>query len=88
MFRTAALRASSAGSSGGSSSRWYQPSHGFHPHQPSALHRYSAKILGASMWFFIFYRAKQDGAVMLGLKHPWDGHEHHDSHGEHGESHH
>ncbi|KAM0790762.1 hypothetical protein ACM66B_004612 [Microbotryomycetes sp. NB124-2] len=27
---------------------------------------------GASMWFFIFYRARQDGAVLLGLKHPWD----------------
>ncbi|KAK4050773.1 hypothetical protein OIV83_003194 [Microbotryomycetes sp. JL201] len=26
----------------------------------------------ASMWFFIFYRARQDGAVLLGLKHPWD----------------
>ncbi|KAK0520462.1 hypothetical protein OC834_003857 [Tilletia horrida] len=87
MFRTAVMRAS-AGSSG-SSSRWYQPAHGFHPHQPSALHRWSAKVLGASMWFFIFYRAKQDGAVLLGLKHPWDGHDHHHGdHDEHGEGHH
>lgn len=31
---------------------------GFHPHPPSLLHRGLAKALGASMWFFIFYRAR------------------------------
>ncbi|KAG7562764.1 hypothetical protein FFLO_01825 [Filobasidium floriforme] len=34
------------------------------------------------MWFFIFYRARQDGAALLGLKHPWDGHGH--GHGDDG----
>ncbi|OXG81899.1 hypothetical protein C348_03257 [Cryptococcus neoformans Gb118] len=51
---------------------------GFHPHPPSLLHRGLAKALGASMWFFIFYRARQDGPALLGLRHPWDGHGHGD----------
>ena len=38
---------------------------GFHPHQPAFKHRWGAKLLGATMWFWIFYRAKQDGAVLL-----------------------
>lgn len=28
-------------------------------------YRVGAKLLGASMWFFIFYRARQDGPVLL-----------------------
>nr|XP_031861926.1 uncharacterized protein CI109_002756 [Kwoniella shandongensis]KAA5528998.1 hypothetical protein CI109_002756 [Kwoniella shandongensis] len=55
---------------------------GFHPHPPSFLHRGLAKGLGAGMWFFIFYRARQDGAALIGLRHPWDGHGHGDAHGE------
>ncbi|KDN43007.1 hypothetical protein K437DRAFT_257678 [Tilletiaria anomala UBC 951] len=75
-------------SSTGSSSRWYAPKFGFHPHQPSLKHRAGATILGATMWFWIFYRARQDGPVLLGLRHPWDGHHgHHDDHA-HGEGHH
>lgn len=50
---------------GASSSRWYRPIPGFHPHQPAFKHRWGAKLLGATMWFWIFYRAKQDGAVLL-----------------------
>ncbi|RSH76548.1 uncharacterized protein EHS24_005537 [Apiotrichum porosum] len=53
---------------------------GFHPHAPSLLHRGLAKTLGAGMWFFIFYRARQDGAALLGLRHPWDHGDHHDEH--------
>ncbi|KAN0061172.1 hypothetical protein ACQY0O_006907 [Thecaphora frezii] len=60
------------------SSRFYTPLHNFHPHQPAFKHRWGAKLLGATMWFWIFYRAKQDGPVLLGLRHPWDGHGHHD----------
>ncbi|KEF61754.1 uncharacterized protein A1O9_03324 [Exophiala aquamarina CBS 119918] len=40
------------------------------PQRP--LYRFAATGLGAAMWFFLFYRAKQDGAALLGLKHPWD----------------
>ncbi|BGP42073.1 hypothetical protein JCM10450v2_006159 [Rhodotorula kratochvilovae] len=48
------------------------PAGGFHPHLPGLGYRLGAKFLGASMWFFLFYRARQDGAVLLGWKHPWD----------------
>ncbi|ETW80631.1 hypothetical protein HETIRDRAFT_45277, partial [Heterobasidion irregulare TC 32-1] len=60
---------------------------GFHPHLPGFKHKFLAKALGASMWFFIFYRARQDGAKLLGLRHPWEGHGHgHEHHTE--EAHH
>ncbi|OAP56696.1 hypothetical protein AYL99_08808 [Fonsecaea erecta] len=36
------------------------------------FYRFCATGLGAAMWFFLFYRAKQDGPALLGLKHPWD----------------
>ncbi|TVU07560.1 hypothetical protein EJB05_40921 [Eragrostis curvula] len=42
-------------------------------------HTVAGKGLCAVMW------AKQDGAVLLGLRHPWDGHDDH-SHG-HGHEH-
>ncbi|KAF8342157.1 uncharacterized protein EI90DRAFT_2904581, partial [Cantharellus anzutake] len=48
----------------------------FHPHLPGRGYQFLAKGLGAAMWFFIFYRAKQDGLKLLGA-HPW-------GHGEHG----
>ncbi|VVT54297.1 uncharacterized protein SAPINGB_P004005 [Magnusiomyces paraingens] len=41
-------------------------------------HRFISKFLGATMWFWIFYRVREDGGVILGLRHPW----------EHGSSHH
>ena len=31
---------------------------GFHPHPPALRYRVLSQLLGASMWFFIFYRAK------------------------------
>ncbi|EJD03093.1 uncharacterized protein FOMMEDRAFT_86278, partial [Fomitiporia mediterranea MF3/22] len=49
---------------------------GFHPHLPGLGYQLLAKGLGASMWFFIFYRARQDGAKLLGLSHPWEHHGH------------
>ncbi|KAI5819856.1 hypothetical protein BZA77DRAFT_240620 [Pyronema omphalodes] len=36
------------------------------------LYRVSATLLGASMWFWVMYRMKKDGAVLFGMKHPWD----------------
>ncbi|ORY71271.1 uncharacterized protein BCR38DRAFT_479780 [Pseudomassariella vexata] len=41
------------------------------PHVPG-IYRFTATALGASMWFFLMYRAKKDGPVLLGWKHPWD----------------
>ncbi|KAI9291854.1 hypothetical protein K502DRAFT_368101 [Neoconidiobolus thromboides FSU 785] len=52
----------------------------------SRPHLYLAKFMGATMWFWIFYRMKQDGPVLFGLRHPWDGHGHGHGHG-HGSSH-
>ncbi|KAI5845095.1 hypothetical protein DFP73DRAFT_42758 [Morchella snyderi] len=46
--------------------------HPIHIHPVRPLYAISAKLLGASMWFWLMYRAKKDGAVLLGLKHPWD----------------
>ncbi|KAK0485835.1 hypothetical protein IW261DRAFT_1330062, partial [Armillaria novae-zelandiae] len=31
---------------------------GFNPHLPGFKHNFLAKALGATMWFFIFYRAR------------------------------
>ncbi|RUS26566.1 hypothetical protein BC938DRAFT_470598 [Jimgerdemannia flammicorona] len=61
----------------------------FHPHPPTLTYRWTSKLLGASMWFFIMYRAKQDGPVLLGWRHPWDGHGHghSDEHAHHEEHH-
>ncbi|GAQ82930.1 hypothetical protein KFL_001290210 [Klebsormidium nitens] len=42
----------------------------------------------ALMWFWILYRAKEDGAVFLGLRHPWDHHAHgHSANHDDGHSH-
>lgn len=45
--------------------RWYRPVYGFNPHKPAFKHRFMSKALGGIMWFWIFYRAKQDGPVLL-----------------------
>ncbi|KAJ0636787.1 hypothetical protein HanOQP8_Chr17g0666071 [Helianthus annuus] len=40
-------------------------------------------LIGIVPWrFWILYRAKQDGPVVLGWRHPWEGHGH-----EHGDEH-
>jgi len=56
---------------------------GFNPHLPGTKYQFLAKALGATMWFFIFYRAREDGPKLLGLRHPWEGHGHDDGHAEH-----
>ncbi|KIY67752.1 hypothetical protein CYLTODRAFT_325618, partial [Cylindrobasidium torrendii FP15055 ss-10] len=43
----------------------------FHPHLPGFKYQFLAKGLGATMWFFIFYRARQDGAAKLLGEHPF-----------------
>ena len=43
------------------------------------------EFVGTVAWLWIFYRFRQDGAVLLGLSHPWEhGHDDHDSHSDHG----
>lgn len=36
------------------------------------FYRYTSKILGATMWFWILYRAKTDYPVWLGMKLPFE----------------
>lgn len=43
------------------------------PHVDPVL-KWSSKFLGALMWFYIFYRVKEDGPVMFGLKLPFESH--------------
>ncbi|KAJ8588496.1 hypothetical protein M405DRAFT_250264 [Rhizopogon salebrosus TDB-379] len=38
---------------------------GFNPHLPGFRYQFLAKTLGATMWFFIFYRAREDGPKLL-----------------------
>ncbi|CAM6068747.1 unnamed protein product [Sphagnum tenellum] len=52
-------------------------------HTTKGWHSRVGKGMCAMMWFWILYRAKQDGAVVLGWRHPWDhphGHGHAESH--------
>ncbi|KAJ3525900.1 hypothetical protein NM688_g8334 [Phlebia brevispora] len=58
---------------------------GFHPHLPGFKYKFLATTLGATMWFFIFYRARKDGAKLLGA-HPW-GHGDDHSHSEQAQHH-
>ncbi|GJJ73855.1 hypothetical protein EMPS_06213 [Entomortierella parvispora] len=38
---------------------------GFHPHMPATRYSAVAKVLGASMWFWVMYKAKEEGPVVL-----------------------
>lgn len=43
------------------------------PHVPAYV-KWSSKLLGATMWFWIMLRIKEDGPVMFGLKLPFEHH--------------
>ncbi|CAG8494748.1 3612_t:CDS:2 [Dentiscutata heterogama] len=51
--------------------------HGFP--QPGRGYVFVSKLLGASMLFWMLYRGKKDGPVLLGLRHPWEHHGHHEN---------
>uniref|UniRef100_A0A7S2KLZ2 Uncharacterized protein n=1 Tax=Leptocylindrus danicus TaxID=163516 RepID=A0A7S2KLZ2_9STRA len=71
--RTAALQTTQKRSMGGGS----HP-----PFTVSEWHTKGGEAIGFVMWMWIFYRAKQDLPVVLGLRHPWDhveGDDHHDA---------
>lgn len=40
--------------------------------QAGPFYRYAAIGLGATMWFWMFYRAKHDWKHWVGIEHPWD----------------
>ena len=61
------------------------PPAGFHAPHVNPVHQRIGVTLGAIMWFWVFYRAREDGPVVLGWRHPWD---HGEAHGvAHGEAH-
>ncbi|POW18718.1 hypothetical protein PSHT_05537 [Puccinia striiformis] len=51
---------------------------GFNPPMPTLWQKTASKLLGATMWFFMFYRIREDGAQVFLGRHPWD----HGSHGD------
>ncbi|XP_039055722.1 NADH dehydrogenase [ubiquinone] 1 beta subcomplex subunit 2-like, partial [Hibiscus syriacus] len=52
-------------------------------HHPKRWHVVTGKGLCDVMWFWVMYRAKLDGPVVLGWRHPWEGHDDHSySHGD------
>ncbi|PCH43911.1 hypothetical protein WOLCODRAFT_153965 [Wolfiporia cocos MD-104 SS10] len=57
----------------------------FKPSLPAFRYKFLATTVGATMWFFIFYRIRKDGAVKLLGHHPWDAHG--NGHDEHGHGH-
>jgi hypothetical protein len=38
----------------------------------SPIHHALGEAFGVVMWLWIFHRARHDGPVVLGLRHPWD----------------
>mmetsp|Transcript_26793 Transcript_26793/g.61681 ORF Transcript_26793/g.61681 Transcript_26793/m.61681 type:complete len:95 (-) Transcript_26793:285-569(-) len=46
----------------------------------SEVHTFWGEAFGFVMWFWIFYRFKEDGKVLLGICHPWENHPHDDHH--------
>lgn len=36
--------------------------------------KWASKFLGATMWFYIFYRIKEDGPVLFAQKLPFEHH--------------
>ncbi|TIB16305.1 hypothetical protein E3P89_00310 [Wallemia ichthyophaga] len=48
-------------------------------HAPPAFHRFASTALGASMWFWVFYKARQDLPHMLGWHLPFE-HDHDEEH--------
>ena len=47
--------------------------HPIHVHPARPFYRVSAKLLGASMWFFLMYRAKKDGVSISLALWGWGG---------------
>jgi hypothetical protein len=40
--------------------------------QLSPVHKMWGEAFGVVCWLWIFHRARQDGDVFLGYRHPWD----------------
>jgi hypothetical protein len=46
-------------------------------HKPKRWDVVTGKGPCAVMWFWVLYREKQDSPVVLGWRHPWEGHSDH-----------
>ena len=57
------------------------PKYNFAPPIVDKTSKNIAEILGAIMWFWIFYRFKEDASIVFLGIHPWDLH--HDAHSSH-----
>ncbi|KAG6550253.1 hypothetical protein Mapa_008213 [Marchantia paleacea] len=53
-------------------------------HRPKWWQRAVGKGLCTIMWLWVLHRARKDGPVVLGWRHPWDGHGHGGGHGQGG----
>ncbi|KAH9153690.1 hypothetical protein AeRB84_004101 [Aphanomyces euteiches] len=72
------------------SSHGHGHGHGHYPHgmhfHVDPMHKNAGLAFSVVTWLWIFHRAKEDGAVLLGWEHPWDhGHGHGHGHGDHHE---
>ncbi|BFI43015.1 hypothetical protein MPTK2_8g14200 [Marchantia polymorpha subsp. ruderalis] len=56
-------------------------------HRPKWWQRAVGKGLCTIMWLWVLHRARKDGPVVLGWRHPWDGHGHGGGHGQEGGGH-
>ncbi|KAJ1977189.1 hypothetical protein H4R33_006266 [Dimargaris cristalligena] len=56
---------------------------GFVPPKVPAFQRYSAKFVGATLFFWMFYQMRENGAYLIGAKKPWEETHGHDDHHDH-----
>ncbi|OLY85740.1 hypothetical protein AYI68_g66 [Smittium mucronatum] len=55
------------------------PYGGYVPPKVPFFTKFWSKAIGASLFFWIMYRAKEDLPVLLKLRHPWESHGDHHS---------
>merc|ERR1712196_349074 len=79
----AARRATQTRGGGPAKPTYGTPYNGFEPPIDRGIHKVGAEIIGTFMWFWIFYRMKEDGATIFLGDHPFL---HHGS-DDHGDNH-
>ena len=79
MFASRLLRAAAGHGHGHGGARF----HGFEQPAPDPRYQRVATVIGASMWLWLFIRCREDGAVLMGWRKPFEhaGHGHDDQHG-------
>ncbi|XP_024402661.2 uncharacterized protein [Physcomitrium patens] len=83
-----AVGANSGAMAGGGGHGAHNITHGgLSLHATKGWHSRVGQGMCAVMWLWVLYRAKQDGAVLMGWRHPWEGHGH-GGHNEHEEAKH